>query len=249
MRRLLLCLSFCLSGLGATAQDFSAMTPDQRDSFGEAVRAYLLENPEVVMEAVAILQDRERDATLEADRALAARYEGQLTDDGYSYVGGNPDGAITLVEFIDYRCGYCRRAHDEVATLIAENDDIRYIVKELPILGQESVLAARAALAVLVNDGPEAYHALNDLLMKFEGPINATTLLELASAAGADAMRMADMMDAPLITEMISNNRALAQRMQISGTPTFVLNTQMVRGYVSPAVMNALLDEAREAIN
>ncbi|MEX0970876.1 MAG: DsbA family protein [Paracoccaceae bacterium] len=247
MHRLLLTLSLCLFGISASAQSFSDMSPDERTAFGEAVRAYILENPELVMEAVAILQNREQLAAVEADRELAARYQSHLTDDGYSFVGGNPDGAITLVEFIDYRCGYCRQAHDEIRALVAANDDIRYIVKEFPILGDESVLAARAALAVLVNDGDETYHELNDLLMKFAGPINETTLLELAAQAGADGMRMAGIMDSPLITEMISNNRALAQRMQITGTPTFVLGGEMVRGYVSPDVMNALLEDAREA--
>ncbi|UPH70664.1 DsbA family protein [Abyssibius alkaniclasticus] len=248
MRRLLITLSLCLFGLNANAQNFSDMTPDQRTAFGEAVRSYLLENPEVVMEAVAILQERESQAAVNNDRELALRYQSQLNDDGYSFVGGNPDGTINLVEFIDYRCGYCRRAHAEVRALVAANDDIRYVIKEFPILGEDSVVASRAALAVLVNDGEEVYYKMNDLLMTFEGPYNDATLEDMALEAGADPVRMAELMNTPLITDMIANNRALAQRIQITGTPTFVFGNQMVRGYVSPDVMNALLEDARDAL-
>lgn len=249
MLKIITILIFVLSGNLAMAQDFEDMTTEQRESFGDAVRAYLLENPEVIMEAVAILQNRERAAAVDADRELAARYADQLGNDGYSFVGGNPDGAITVVEFIDYRCGYCRRAHDEVSAFVAANADVRFVVKELPILGDESVLASRAALAVLVNDGPDVYERMNDLLMTFDGPFNDRTLFDIATEAGADAMRMSGLMGQPLITEMISKNRTLAATLQITGTPTFVIGTEMVRGYVSPEIMDSILEDARQAVN
>lgn len=249
MLKIITILIFVLSGNLAMAQDFEDMTTEQRESFGDAVRAYLLENPEVIMEAVAILQNRERAAAVDADRELAARYADQLGNDGYSFVGGNPDGAVTVVEFIDYRCGYCRRAHDEVSAFVAANADVRFVVKELPILGDESVLASRAALAVLVNDGPDVYERMNDLLMTFDGPFNDRTLFDIATEAGADAMRMSGLMGQPLITEMISKNRTLAATLQITGTPTFVIGTEMVRGYVSPEIMDSILEDARQAVN
>jgi len=249
MRKIITALIFVLSGSLAMAQNYSDMTPEERASFGDAVREYLLENPEVIMEAVAILQNRERAAAVGADRELAERYAEQLGNDGYSYVGGNPDGAITMVEFLDYRCGYCRRAHDEIAALVAANSDVRFVVKELPVLGDESVLASRAALAVLVNDGPDVYHRMNDLLMRFDGPFNDATLFDIATEAGADAPRMSELMGQPLITEMISNNRTLAATLQVTGTPTFVIGTEMVRGYVAPEIMNSILEEVRQAVN
>jgi len=249
MRKFLTLMMLLLAGQFAQAQDFNDMSPEQRAAFGDAVRQYILENPEIVMEAVGILQDRERVAAVDADRDLVVRYASQLYDDGYSFVGGNPDGQITIVEFIDYRCGYCRRAHAEIRALVSSNPDIRYIVKEFPILGDESVLASRAALAVLVNDGADVYYRMNDLLMTYDGPLNDETVFELASQAGADAMLMSGMMNQPLITEMIANNRSLAQRMQITGTPTFVVGPQMVRGYVAPEIMESILADVRAAIN
>ena len=93
-----------------------------------------------------------------------------IFDDGFSFVGGNPEGSVTIVEFLDYQCGFCRRAHPEVRELIAADGDIRWIVKEMPILGPGSELAARAAVATLIAEGPEAYAALHDRLMRLEGP-------------------------------------------------------------------------------
>lgn len=248
MRALLSILFISLASF-AQAQSFADMSADERAAFGAAVRAYLLENPEVIMEAVDILQQREQQASAQGDFELVQRYAEQLNNDGFSFVGGNPDGAITLVEFLDYKCGYCRRAHAEIRAMVANNSDIRYIVKEFPILGDESVLGARAALAVLVNDGNDAYYALNDLLMTWDGPLNADALREMATEVGADYDLMFETMNSQLVTEMIASNRALAQRMQITGTPTFVLGPQMVRGYVAADIMDRLLQEIRQTIN
>jgi len=124
------------------------MSDAERDSFRAEVRAYLLENPEVLMEAIGVLEAREANEAQQRDVAMVAAHADQLFDSPTSFVGGNPEGDFTIVEFLDYRCGYCKRAHPEVAALVAEDANIRYVIKELPILGEESMLAARYALAV-----------------------------------------------------------------------------------------------------
>ena len=125
----------------AAAFDISSMSEAERAAFRAEVRAYLLENPEVLSEAIEVLQQRQAEEAASQDLNLVKANQQDLFQDSHSYVGGNPEGDITVVEFIDYRCGYCRKAHTEVGQLIESDGDIRYIVKEFPILGDQSVIA------------------------------------------------------------------------------------------------------------
>ncbi|MBT8411781.1 MAG: thioredoxin domain-containing protein, partial [Octadecabacter sp.] len=120
-------LSVSLSATSAMALDMDALTDGERDAFRAEVRAYLLENPEVLMEAIGVLEQRQAEAETMRDVQLAQVNADALFNDGYSYVGGNPDGDIMMVEFMDYRCGFCRRAHPEVAELLAQDGNIRIV--------------------------------------------------------------------------------------------------------------------------
>ena len=133
--------------LPAAAMDLKALTDEERALFRAEVRAYLMDNPQVIMEAVELLQAREAEQQAQADLNLVADNADALFNDGYSWVGGNPEGDITLVEFLDYRCGYCKRAHGEVAKLLESDGNSRLIVNELPILGEQAVIASRFAVA------------------------------------------------------------------------------------------------------
>jgi len=133
--------------------------------------------------------------------------------------------------------------------LVRNNPDIRLVVKEYPILGPESVLAARAAMAVLINDGGDVYKAFNDALMRENGPLSEISLPLIADRVGADSTRMMETLSSPLITQMIQSNRALGQQMAITGTPTFVVADQMLRGYLPLPQMQQIVDEARAALN
>ncbi|MDP5322243.1 MAG: thioredoxin domain-containing protein, partial [Paracoccaceae bacterium] len=131
-------LGIFLPALSANALELNALSDNERASFRAEVRSYLLENPEVLMEAIAVLQTLEaKNATQSVTQLLESNYDA-IVNDPTSWQGGNLAGDITLVEFMDYRCGYCRKAHSEVAELIASDGNIRYIVKEYPILGPES---------------------------------------------------------------------------------------------------------------
>ncbi len=251
MKSLLLSLSmFLFAGLATaqTAPSFDDMTVEQSEAFGAAVRNYLLTNPEIIMEAVAVLEQRQQQAAMQTDLSLVQQYAEDLFYDGYSFVEGNPDGQILMVEFIDYKCGFCKRAHPDVKALLAANDDIRLVIKEFPILGAESTLASRAAVSVLINDGDEAYYGFYDAVMTFNGPLNEANLTRMATESGADAALMMQTVDSALVTQMIQNNLRLAQNMQISGTPTFVLGGQMMRGYVPLAQMQIMVDELRASL-
>lgn len=235
-----------LVAMPAAAFDITQMTEAERQAFRTEIRAYLLENPEVLAEAIDELQKREATAAVENDLSLVKANADDLFEDGFSYVGGNPDGDLTVVEFIDYRCGYCRKAHAEVAELIGSDGDIRYIVKEFPILGDQSVLASRFAIATLQTLGREAYQKVHaGFYETFRGDVTAETLTAFATDLGLDGATILAAMDAPEVTEIIKANHLLGQRMQISGTPTFVMGGQMLRGYAPLATMQAIVADER----
>ena len=235
--------------LPASAQetdfDFSSMTETQQEAFGEAVRAYLMENPQVIMEAVSVLEQREQEQQAARDVDLVADHSEALLDDGYSWVGGNPEGDVTIVEFFDYRCGYCRKAFPEVEELIESDGNIRIILKEFPILGEASMTSARFAIATQIVAGDEAYKQVHDSLVTLDGAPDQTTLSRLAETLGLDADAIFAEMGSDEVTRRIAETRALAQSMQISGTPTFIVGDEMVRGYLPLEGMRDVVEEQR----
>lgn len=242
---LLTAAAFGLLALPAFALDLSKMTNEEREIFRGEVRSYLMENPEVIMEAVNRLEERQRQQQEQADLDLVANNADAIFDDGFSFVGGNPDGDIILVEFLDYRCSYCKRAHNEVAKLLETDGNIRLIVKEFPILGEQSVLASRFAIAAKQVAGSDSYKALNDALMTVNGDVNIVMLRRLGSTLGLDLDAVEERMNSDEVTQEIARTRALAQRLQITGTPTFVLQDELLRGYLPYDQMMAIIDEKR----
>lgn len=232
--------------LGSPAfADLEAMTANERAAFRAEVRAFLLENPEVLMEAIAVLEQREQQAQAANDMSLVAANLDALTNDGHSWVGGNPDGDLTVIEFVDYRCGYCRRAFAEVEQLVAGDGNIRFVVKEFPILGEQSLLSAQFAVAVQQLHGDAAYKDVHDALIQLRADANADSLSRLAEAFGLDPAPIIARMGAPEVAAVIEANHLLADQLQISGTPTFVIGDRMVRGYIPLAQMQQVVAEQR----
>lgn len=257
MRKFLILLTGLIwAALPLQAFDMSNMSDAERQQFRNEVRSYLLENPEVLMEAIEVLRVREeaqaaKDAEAEraSDMELVAQFRDELYDDGYSYVGGNPDGNLTIVEFLDYRCTYCRRAHPELAEILKQDGNIRWIVKEYPILGQESVNSSKVAIATLRTQGPEAYLRMHDALMEFNGPINAQTIGRLAKSANVDADAIIAAYDDPEIEAQIEEVRDLGMRMRVSGTPTFTIGNLIVRGYLPSPQFKGAIEHGRSLSN
>jgi len=231
--------------LPAQALDLDNLTEAERATLHAEIRAYLLDNPEVIMEAVAVLEERQAQGQAQADIDLVRANADAIFNDGHSWVGGNPEGDITLVEFMDYRCGYCRRAVDEVNGLLEEDGNIRFIVKEFPILGEDSVLASRFAIATQQVAGDEAYKSVHDALMAYNGTMNDTGFTRLADSLGLDANAIVAAMDSDAVSEVIAANHALGQRLQISGTPSFVMGEQMLRGFLPQDAMQSIADDIR----
>ncbi|ABG32352.1 DsbA family protein [Roseobacter denitrificans] len=238
-------LSLMSATAPAMALDLNAMSDEERAQFGEQVRAYLMENPQVIMEAVNALEERQAAAQAQADVDLVRQNAEAIFNDGFSYVGGNPQGDVTLVEFMDYRCGFCKRAFGEVEKLLAADGNIRFVVKEFPILGEQSLIASRFAIATKLEEGRDAYKQMHDALMSYNGDITITALRRLADTFGLNADQIEARMDADEVTQELMETRALAQRLQISGTPTFVLEDEMLRGFLPMDQLQMIVEEKR----
>lgn len=234
----------------APAPHVAAMDMAQLDNVGRTalrgeIRAYLLDNPEVLMEAMEVLEQRQAHAQVSQDQSLVQVNHDALFNDPASWAGGNLDGDISLVEFIDYRCGYCKRAHPEVTELVESDGNIRIIRKELPILGDQSIVASRFAIAVRSVHGDDAYKSVSDALMEMRGPVNDDSLSHLSDTLGLDRDAVKTAMNSDATSKIIADNHALAQRLQIRGTPSFVMNDQMLRGYLPLEGMRAQVAKQR----
>ena len=248
MTRTLSALALC-AGLAATpafAFDIGTMSEAERTAFGEEIRAYLLENPEVIMEAVAALERKQAAEQVAEDATLIATNHDAIYDDGVSYVDGNPDGDVTFVEFVDYKCTYCRKAFPEVKALLQQDGNIRIVYKEFPILGPDSLLASRFAISAKLIGGDAAYGPLHDALMTMRGNLTEETLVAQADALGLDGAAILAGISDPQVDKIIGDNHALAGRLNVNGTPGFVIGEQIIRGYVPLDGMAQLVAELRD---
>jgi protein-disulfide isomerase len=230
----------------ATSTAESAMSEAERKALRDEVRAYLLENPEVLIEAMDVLQQREEDAALARDTQFITANSSVIFASANDWVGGNPAGDITLVEFMDYRCGYCRKAYTEVDQLIKTDGNIRFVVKEFPILGDASMLSAQFAIALRQLHGDEAYAKAHDRLMTLRGEPTPDTLARVATDMGLEPQPILDRMKAPEVQAVIQANYALAEQMDITGTPAFVLGDTVMRGYAPLETMQEFVAAERE---
>jgi len=220
------------------------LTPAQRQAVEDAVGDYLRKNPEIVIEAINILRQREQAAdTADARNVIGARGP-ELFNDPATPVAGNPDGDVTLVEFFDYRCGYCKRVFPTIKKLIEDDGNIRFVFKEFPILGPASVYAARAALA---SHGQGKYQEFHDALMAAKGALTEDGVLRIADSVGLDRGKLLEEMNRneAEYDRVFAKNRDLAQALKINGTPAFVAGDVVVRGATDYQSMKNLIAQVR----
>jgi protein-disulfide isomerase len=229
------------ASLEATA---TATGTGDKAAIGKIVREYILANPEVLVEAMQELerkQDTQRDSV--AQKAIQ-QHQTELLRDADSPTAGNADGDVTIVEFMDYQCGYCKRAHPSILSEVAADGKVKIIYKDLPILGEASRIGALAALASRAQGKHDAFH---NALMEFKGPIDRAKILEIAASVGIDVPRLEqDMQDAKLKT-IIDRNMALATALGVRGTPAFVIGNQFVPGAVEADALRQLIVDARKS--
>jgi protein-disulfide isomerase len=240
----LLVLAACVAATPAAAAN-DTLTPDQKRAVEEVIRDYLVENPEILDEAMESLR-RKREAAVERQRAdaLAAVRE-ELETDPSAPVAGNPDGDVTIVEFFDYQCGYCKQVFPAIAELLKSDGKVRYVFREFPILGASSVFAARAALAAWHVD-PDKYMAFHTALMGSRGTLTDATVLTAAAESGFDAKALTAAMADPRIDAAINRNYELAETLTLTGTPAFVVGKYVVPGAVDLDFLRKLLADVRK---
>lgn len=243
-RPLLLTAALALTAFAPAAHaQTPAFNDTQRRAIQEIVRDYLVKNPEVIMEAIEELQKRERAETAEKQKGALAANKQKIFQDPASPVGGNPQGDVTVVEFFDYQCGYCKAVTGDVNTLLKTDGKVRFVYKEFPILGPASLTAAKAALAARAQG---KYEALHNALMANKGQLDDAKIFQIAAGAGLDVDKLKKDMNTPEVEQAIGANHALAEALGIRGTPAFVVGDELVPGAIKLDEMKKLVAQARK---
>lgn len=224
-----------IAALSASALALAACDRTSDDAFGERVRAYLLENPEVIEEAVQKLGEKREAEAAKAAASALSEYRQALEQDPRDFVA-NPNGSITVTEFFDYRCGYCKLVAPEITKLIEENPDVRVVFKEFPIFGEQSDTTAAIMLTDLVK--PKTLE-LHDRLMA-EKSLNDAAIDRHLRELGIDPAAARKAAEAPAIQKQLEDTHELAAALGINGTPAFIIGDRIIAGADMSAVRSAI---------
>lgn len=236
-----LAIVFGLSG-PANAAEAKKMTDAERAGIEAVIKDYIKKHPEIVVQAIEQWRADEKRREKETQaRAVKENFEAITRAPG-SPVGGNPDGDVTLVEFFDYRCSYCRRVMPAMLDAVKEDGKVRIVFKEFPILSPQSRLGARAALAAARQNKYMEFHTA---LMSIEATITESVVVALAKSMKMDADKLVKDMKSPEVKAEIEANYALAQKLKIRGTPAFVIGTTLIPGAIDKDEIKKLIAEAR----
>jgi protein-disulfide isomerase len=233
------------------AATFALVLPEQslsQDISDDRIKALvaetLRENPELVLEALQALEARQAQAQATTAASVLTEERGLLERDPNAPILGNPEGDVTIVEFFDYNCPYCKRAMPEVNALLAEDTNVRLVLREWPILSEGSAFAARAALA---SRQQGKYAEMHDALMTMRGKVEAEAVLRIAGEVGLDVEKLKIDMQSPEVEEHIATSMRLAEALGFNGTPSFVVGDQLIPGFVEKPQLVEAVTAARAA--
>jgi protein-disulfide isomerase len=239
-----LCASTVVSG-GAWAADAKpAFDESQSRQIEEIVRSYLMQNPEVLVEALTAYQQARQKTEAAGTAQALADFRATVDKDTRLPIAGNPKGDVTIVEFFDYRCGYCKRVTPAVQELLDSDANVRFVFMEFPILGPQSVVASKAAQAAWTI-APERHRDFHVALMKTRQDLTEDHVLDIAEETGIDRGRLATAMTAPDITETIRRNVEIGEAIGVQGTPAFMIDGKLVPGAIDLATMRQMVADAR----
>ena len=216
-------------------------TPEQKNGIEQVVHDYLVAHPEVLQEAMAELEKRQQAAEAEKHKGAVKEHAKALFSSPHQVVLGNPQGNVTMVEFFDYNCGYCKRAMSDMLTLLKSDPNLRVVLKEFPVLGPGSVEAAQVAVAVRMQD-PKKYLQFHTELLGGRGAADKAHALAVAKDVGLDMTRLEKDMKSPEVKSTIEEDFKLADALGLNGTPSYVIGNDVVIGAVG-------LDALKEKIN
>ena len=219
------------------------ITPEQRRAIEGIIHDYLMQNPEVLIEALREAEAKaSSDAEAKAVLVLRDRRR-EIFDDPATPVGGNAQGDVSIVEFFDYRCPYCKQVHPAIEKLLDQDRKLRFVYKEFPVLGAQSDMAAHAALAARLQDKYEPFHAA---LMATKGQITDEVVYRVAGSIGLDVDRLKRDMADPEIDQALSANKALASALDIRCTPGFIIGDHIVPGAIDLDALKNMVADARK---
>ena len=230
--------------LAAMSMPIPALAQSKADAaFDDTMRSWLLENPDAIVDALQAYEANQRaEAVAQMDAAIA-RNHAALYEDGFSPILGNADGSLGIVMFADYNCPHCRRAHEALEEVLAQEPELKVVVKEWPILSQSSVLAARYAMAVFDLSGPAAYADLHHRLFSVEGQVTAEWISKDMAMQGFDADAVAAVMGGAEMDRRLAETTQLAADVGATGTPFFAFGDRAVPGGIEAETMRGILAE------
>ena len=246
--RLPLAALFGAAGLALAAPlPAGAISPSERPEIEKIIKDYLLQNPEVLRDAMMELQRREA-ATEAKERAEAVKTNRKLIyDSPRGVVVGNPKGDVAVVEFFDYNCGYCKRALDDMMALTKADPKVKFVLKEFPVLGPGSLDAAKIGVAVRMQDKDGSkYMDFHRRLLGIRGEANRERALAAAKDSGLDMAQIERDLKSEEIDATLMESVALADALGISGTPSYVIGDEVVPGAVGAAALKKRIDAVRK---
>ena len=241
------------AGLTMALAAFASLPAEAQDAdlpveqVEEIVREYLMREPEIIYQALEELQRRQAADQAEQQKEMLVSRRDEIENDPATPVAGNPDGDVALVEFFDYRCGFCRRVMPSMQALMDEDQNLKFVFKELPVLGEDSVRAARAALASRMQD--ESLYLDFHFALMSANDLSANGIRTIAADTGLDPDRLEQDMESDEISKAIDANYQLASALGIEGTPAFVVGDNLIPGAVDKSRLTSLIEEARTATN
>jgi protein-disulfide isomerase len=232
----------------AHAQGTEAQATLQRSDVEAIVRDYLLANPELLLEVQDALEEKQKEAQQAANLQTIEGARDDIFNAAYDGVVGNPEGTVTIVEFYDYNCGYCKRAQEDMLALTKADPDLRFVLKEFPILGPDSQKAHIVSMAVH-RLAPEKYGEFHNRLLGATGRATEASALAVATELGLDETKLREEMKSPEITEAFAKTYELANKLSITGTPSYVVGNEVIFGALGQEVLSQKIAEAKQACN
>ncbi|MCB1382063.1 MAG: DsbA family protein [Notoacmeibacter sp.] len=220
------------------------ITDENRAQIEAIIHDYLLNNPEVLAEAQKALEAKQEAAQKAAQKSLIAEAKDAIFTSEHDGIVGNPDGKVTIVEFFDYNCGYCKRAMADMDAMVAADKDLRFVLKEFPILGEDSQKAHVVAQAVQ-RMMPEKYGAFHRKLLSSKGRADEAKAIAIAVEMGADEKALREKMQDPSIMDSFRSAYELANKLSITGTPSYVVGDEVVFGALGREVLSAKIENLR----
>lgn len=223
-----------------------SLSETERGEIETIVRDYLLANPEILHEMMQELETRQSAAQDETRRSALAENREALFQSEHAAVVGNPEGSVTLVEFFDYNCGFCKSAMDDLETLLESDDDLRVLIKEFPVLGQASLEAAQVSAAVNIV-APERYLDFHKALLGAQDPVGKAEAMEVAGTLGLDQAEIEAALQDAAVGDAIEESFRLADALGIQGTPTYIVGDEFVFGAQGAETLQEKIDATRNS--